>query len=78
MFYAFDLNDARRLDEFTIDNIDIVSMVGFETLEKLEKFLDVNYSYIGVYNLDDKCPTPVNFNNIKEAQLELIKCLNHK
>ena len=44
MFYAFDLNDARRLDEFTVDNIDIVSMVGFETLEKLEKFLDGNYS----------------------------------
>ena len=78
MFYAFDLNDARRLDEFTMDNIDIVSMVGFETLEKLEKFLDVNYSYIGVYNLDDKYPIPINFSSIKEAQLELIKCLNHK
>ena len=45
---------------------------------KLEKFLDVNYSYIGVYNLDDKYPIPINFNSVKEAQLELIKCLNHK
>ena len=76
MYYAFDFNDAKALDEFNMSNIDIVSMARFETLEKLEKFLDVNYSYIAVYNPDEKYPSPINFENIEEAKLALIKCLN--
>ena len=76
MYYAFDLTDTKALDEFTLDNIDIVSMVGFKTLESLERFLDVNYSYIGVYRSGERYPSPVDFNSREEAQLELIKCLN--
>ena len=76
MYYAFDFNDTKALDEFNMSNIDIVSIVRFETLEKLEKFLDANYSYIAVYNSDEKYPTPVDFKNIEEAKKELIKCLN--
>ncbi len=76
MYYAFDFNDAKALDEFNMSNIDIVSIVRFETLEKLEKFLDINYSYIAIYDSDEKYPSPINFNNIEEAKLELIKCLN--
>lgn len=76
MYYAFDFNDTKALDEFNLSNIDIVSMVRFETLEKLEKFLDVNYSYIAVYNPDEKYPSPINFKNINDAKIFLIKCLN--
>ena len=76
MYYAFDLNDTYRLDNYTMDNIDIISMVAFDTIERLEKFLDINYSYIGVYDHEEKYPTPVNFKSRKEAQIELIKCLN--
>lgn len=76
MYYAFDFNDTKALDEFNMSNIDIVSIVRFETLEKLENFLDVNYSYIPIYNSSEKYPTPVDFKNIKEAKIELIRCLN--
>ncbi len=76
MYYAFDFNDTKALDEFNLSNIDIVSMVRFETLEKLEKFLDVNYSYIAVYNSDEKYPSPINFESINDAKIALIKCLN--
>lgn len=76
MYYAFNFTDANILDKFTMDNIDIISIVGFDTLERLENFLDVNYSYIGIYDHKEKYPVPVDFNTKEEAQLELIKCLN--
>lgn len=77
MYYAFNLNNTRYLDNYTVDNIDMINIIGFDTLESLEKFLDINYSYIGIYNHLNKYPTPINFKNREEAQLELIKCLNN-
>lgn len=76
MFYAFDLNDAKDIDIVTPENIDKISIIGFNSLDSLEKFIERNYSFIGIYNYNEKYPSPIEFNNKSEAQSWLINCIN--
>ena len=76
MFYAFDLNDTKGVDIFTSENIDKVSIMEFSSLDSLEKFIERNYSFIGVYDYTEKYPSPIEFNTKSEAQAWLINCIN--
>lgn len=75
MFYAFNLVDTKRIDKFTMDSIDAVNIVGFRSKEELENFTERNYTYICIYNCEDKYPEPIDFTTKIEAKKALIKCL---